>query len=71
VDVPLCFAIMPITTTPDLVGVHHEDAAHFVHVAEHLLKPAAEQIGFEFISPEVTGSDLIQAEIIRISRKPM
>jgi hypothetical protein len=62
---PTCFIIMPITTPPDLVGQYGGDQAHFRHVLEHLFIPAVEKAGFTPVPPAATGSDVIQAEIIR------
>jgi hypothetical protein len=62
---PLCFAIMPITTPHDLLERYHGDADHFLHVAEHIFQPASERAGFEFIPPAVNNSEVIQAEIVR------
>jgi hypothetical protein len=61
---PSCFIIMPITTTADQAELYN-DQQHFEHVLNHLMIPAVKQAGCEAISPIATGSDLIQAEIIR------
>jgi hypothetical protein len=61
---PACFIIMPITTTADQAELYH-DRDHFKHVLNHLMIPAVQQAGYEAISPIATGSDVIQAEIIR------
>jgi len=60
-----CFIIMPITTPEHLVERYKGDADHFVHVLEHLFVPALVNAGFEPISPKSTGSNVIQAEIIK------
>ena len=62
---PVYFIIMPITTPPDLVGQYGDDPDHFRHVLEHLFVPAVEKAGFTPVRPTTTGSDVIQAEIIR------
>jgi nucleoside 2-deoxyribosyltransferase len=63
-DKPLCFAIMPITTPDDAVAKYGGDAKHFIKVARHIFKPAAEAAGFEFKAPASTRAEVIQAEII-------
>jgi hypothetical protein len=63
VDVPLCFAIMPITMPDDLLDRYGGDTQHFVRVAKHLFKPAAEAAGFDFRAPSSTSAEVIQAEI--------
>jgi hypothetical protein len=60
---PDCFVIMPIST-PDST-VYGGDAEHFIHVFEHLFKPAIEKAGLTAIPPSAKGSDLIHAEIIK------
>ena len=62
---PTCFVIMPITTPPHLVERYKGDEEHFGHVLEYLFTPALEQAGYDAVSPVASGSDLIQAEIIR------
>ncbi len=37
---------------------------HFLHVAEHIFRPAAEEAGFEFTSPRTMSAEIVQAEII-------
>ena len=60
-----CFVIMPITTPQTIISDYSNQIDHFSHVYQHLFVPAIEKAGFEPISPEVTGSDIIHAEIIR------
>ncbi len=60
-----CFIIMPITTPKHLVEQYKDDADHFAHVLEHLFIPALESAGFDPISPKSTGSNVIQADIIK------
>jgi hypothetical protein len=62
---PKCFAIMPISTPKDMLERYWRDEDHFIHVAEYIFKPAAEQAGYEFCPPSITSSDVIHAEIIR------
>jgi hypothetical protein len=62
---PTCFVIMPITTPAPLVERYGGDDDHFLHVLEFLFTPALEEAGYTAISPVASGSDLIQAEIIR------
>lgn len=62
---PLCFAIMPITTPDDVLLRYDSDKEHFVHVAEYIFRPAAEAAGYNFVPPSVAHSKVIQAEIIR------
>jgi hypothetical protein len=61
---PLCFAIMPITTPPEVLARYGDDPSHFIRVARHIFKPAVEAAGFEFRAPASTSSEIIQAEII-------
>jgi hypothetical protein len=63
-DKPLCFAIMPITTPEDAVSRYGDDE-HFLHVAEFIFKPAAEQAGYRFMPASVDSSRVIQAAIIK------
>lgn len=56
---------MPITTSADRVGVYGGDSEHFLHVLDHLFRPALEAVGFTPIPPAAEGADLIQAEIVR------
>src|SRR4051812_30177287 len=60
-----CFIISPITTPIAMVESYGGDPDHFMHVMEHLLKPAAAAAGFEPVLPIAEGSDLIHARIIR------
>jgi hypothetical protein len=59
-----CFVAMPVTT-PELYVEKLGDSEHFVHVFEHLFRPALEQIGFIVIPPSASGASLIHAEIIK------
>lgn len=61
---PLCFAIMPISMPPELVERYDDDPMHFLHVAEHIFRPAAEEAGFAFTSPTTLSAEIVQAEII-------
>jgi hypothetical protein len=63
-DMPLCFAIMPISMPPELLERYDNDPMHFLHVADHIFKPAAEEAGLEFRSPSTTSAEIVQAEII-------
>ena len=54
---PLCFAIMPISTPPDLLE-QYDDKQHFVRVDKHIFKPAAEAAAFEFRAPASTTRSL-------------
>lgn len=56
---------MPITTPPERLADYGSDADHFQHVLESLFIPAVEKAGHEPIKPIFSGSDLIQAEIIK------
>ncbi len=60
-----CFIIMPITTPEHLVERYKGDDKHFDHVLEHLFVPALTEAGFNPISPKSTGSNVIQADIIK------
>jgi hypothetical protein len=54
---------MPITTHEHQAELY-EDPEHWAHVMESLLIPAIERAGFEAVTPEATGSQLIHATII-------
>lgn len=59
-----CFVAMPITTTEvylDRCG----DSDHFLHVLNHLFRPALEDVGYQVIPPSTAGAELIHAEIIK------
>ncbi len=60
-----CFIIMPISTPENLVEKYSGDTDHFIHVLEHLLKPAVKKADFEPIPPLMKGSEHIQGEIIK------
>jgi nucleoside 2-deoxyribosyltransferase len=60
-----CFIIMPITTPANLIDQYNSDADHFTHVLDHLFVPALEKAGFDPVPPKATGSNIIQAEIIK------
>lgn len=62
---PTCFIIMPISTPPEAVKQYGDDADHFKHVLECLHKPAVKAAGFDPIPPAATGSEIIQANIIK------
>lgn len=64
-DSEKCFIIMPITTPEHLKDRYKGDANHFSHVIDHLFLPALKNAGFKPVSPKSTGSDVIQAEIIK------
>lgn len=59
-----CFVAMPVSTSPETAALY-SDPEHFLHVLEGLFIPAIEQAGYEVLKPTMTGSDLIQAEIIK------
>jgi hypothetical protein len=63
-DKKTCFVAMPVTT-PEEYSEKFNDSAHFSHVLDHLFTPAIQDAGYRVIPPASTGSDLIQAEIIR------
>lgn len=60
-----CFLIMPITTPDHLLDMYKDDDNHFSHVLDCLFTPALKNAGFEPVSPKSTGSDVIQADIIK------
>lgn len=60
-----CFLIIPITTPDHLLDMYKDDADHFSHVLDCLFTPALKNAGFEPVSPKSTGSDVIQADIIK------
>jgi hypothetical protein len=60
-----CFVIMPISTPSQAADTYKGDQEHFRHVLDHLFIPSIKAAGFEPIPPKATGSDLIQAEIIK------
>ena len=59
-----CFVAMPITT-PDVYAKQLNDVDHFIHVLDHLFKPALAMGDYEVISPKSIGSELIHAAIIK------
>jgi nucleoside 2-deoxyribosyltransferase len=60
-----CFIIMPITTPTETVETYRGDTEHFAHILECLFVPALEACDLIPISPRSTGSNVIQAEIIK------
>jgi len=64
-DEKTCFVIMPLTTPKDKLEQYNNDSDHFLHILDHLFIPALEDVGFTPVSPKSTGSDIIQADIIR------
>ena len=56
---------MPLTTPADTVAGYSSDGEHFVHVLDHLFIPAVEKTGFSVVRPEMTGADLIHAQIVK------
>jgi hypothetical protein len=61
---PTCFVIMPIATPPELKGRYQDDPSHFLHVYEHLFKPAIQAIKYDPLPPSSSGGVVIQADII-------
>lgn len=60
-----CFIIMPLTT-PDLyLETYKGDKQHFIHVLDHLFKPAVEAVGLQTITSSLGGSEIIHDEIIK------
>ena len=64
-DKPRCFVIMPISTPPDRLTDYDGEENHFRKILKHLFIPAVEKADFDPIPPEVTGSSIIQADIIK------
>src|SRR4051812_33051724 len=62
---PNCFIIMPLTTPDTYVNLYGNDKDHFIHVLDHLFKPAITKIEYTPIPPIAEGSDLIHAGIIK------
>lgn len=62
---PTCFIIMPITTPEFYIDIYKGDKDHFAHVLEYLFTPALKAAGFDPVPPKSTGSDVIQAKIIK------
>ena len=60
-----CFIIMPISTPENVASNYKGDEDHFEHVLDHLFIPALKKAGFEPIPPKSTGSNVIQADIIK------
>ena len=56
---------MPITTPDDKIDLYNGDKDHFKHVLEYLFIPAIKDTGFKPIPPTATGSDVIQAGIMK------
>ena len=65
-----CFIIMPVTTPEHFISQYKDDTDHFSHVLDHLFIPSLEKAGFEPIPPKSTGSEVIQAEIIKHLASP-
>jgi len=62
---PDCFIIMPITTPESLLASYSNDKDHFIHVLDHLFKPALGKVGLNPVPPIAEGADIIHGEIIR------
>jgi hypothetical protein len=62
---PECFAIMPVSTPPDLANRYGGDLDHFTHVYDHLFKPAIAKAGFTALPPVTKGSEIIHADIVK------
>lgn len=60
-----CFIIMPLTTPKLYVEQYKGDTDHFVHVLDHLFKPAIKEAGMDPIPPISKGSEVIHGDIIR------
>lgn len=56
---------MPITTPSEKLAEYNNDVEHFIHVMEHLFIPAIEKAELEPMLPIASGTDVIQAEIIK------
>jgi hypothetical protein len=55
---------MPITT-PTVYAEQLGDPEHFIHVLDSLFKPALSKAGYDIVPPISSGSELIQAAIIK------
>jgi len=62
---PSCFILMPLTTPARYVEAYKGDTNHFIHVLEHLFKPAIEAAGMTPIPPISKGAEVIHGGIIR------
>ena len=63
---PSCFCIMPMTASEDRLPLYgRSGSTHFQKVEEVLFRPAVEEAGFDFLSPQMTGSSMILGEIVR------
>ena len=60
-----CFIIMPISTPDHYVNQYKGDPNHFIHVLDHLFKPAITAAGLDPIPPISKGSSVIHGDIIR------
>ncbi len=60
-----CFVIMPITTPKDRLADYNGDETHFIHVMEHLFRPAIEKADLVPVFPISKGAEVIHAEIIQ------
>jgi hypothetical protein len=60
-----CFIIMPVSTPENVLKQYGDDVDHFEHVLQTLFIPAIEAVGLNPIPPKASGSDIIQAEIIK------
>jgi len=62
---PTCFIIMPLTTPAHYVDQYKGDKSHFIHVLDHLFKPAITAAGLDPIPPISKGSLVIHGDIIK------
>ncbi|MCG8337654.1 MAG: hypothetical protein MJE63_24395, partial [Proteobacteria bacterium] len=60
-----CFIIMPISTPEAMMRHYVGNEDHFRHILNQLFIPAIDEAGFCPVSPNIEGSDLIHAEIIK------
>jgi hypothetical protein len=56
---------MPLTTPPSVLPQYSDDQDHFLHVLDHLFRPAIVGAGYDLVKPIMRGADLIHAEIIK------
>lgn len=60
-----CFIIMPLTTPDQHFEKYNGDSDHFIHVLDHLFKPAIKAAGMDPIPPISKVSEVIHGDIIR------
>lgn len=61
---PRCFVARPISIKSELEDRYRDGSDHWKHVHDYLLTPAIAEAGYEVVSPESTGANIIHGDII-------